>query len=295
MTLTTRRHGSEAGDSVRTGTSQGTLRTGAGSPSEAGTEAGVAVALSAEAPALGQLRVPEDGGPATCRRQPAAVLGPPAPRPPADSGGGSEGRWPCPRTASPACQPRRGRFQGRRPTASCGGPVGTVTCRPAEASPGKVGPRRPRAGPRLARLPPRWPRPGRPRVPPSVPPSVPPPVPLPAPAPACAAGSGFAGEAGAGVGRRRRIWPPPLQTGGSPRPWRTAGSFVSAAPVAPAGGVMVPGADAHCRGHRPALPQRPRLAERLGVRAPAPPSKAGEGAGQDRPGRPGARRVALKC
>lgn len=136
-----------------------------------------------------------------------------------------------------------------RPTASCGGPVGTVTCRPAEASPGKVGPRRPRAGPRLARLPPRWPRPGRPRVPPSVPPPVPPP----APAPACAAGSGFAGEAGAGVGRRRRIWPP-LQTGGSPRPWRTAGSFVSAAPVAPAGGVMVPGADAHCRGHRPARP-----------------------------------------
>lgn len=73
MTLTTRRPGTEAGDSVRTGTSQGTLRTGAGSPSEAGTEAGVAVALSAEAPALGQLRVPEDGGPATCRRQPACT------------------------------------------------------------------------------------------------------------------------------------------------------------------------------------------------------------------------------
>lgn len=91
MTLTTRRPGTKAGDPVRTGTSQGTLRTGAGSPSEAGTEAGVAVALSAEAPALGQLRVPEDGGPATCRRQPAAVLGPARPGP-----------------AAPACRLGRG-------------------------------------------------------------------------------------------------------------------------------------------------------------------------------------------
>lgn len=96
MTLTTRRPGTEAGDSVRTRTSQGTLRTRAGSPSEAGTEAGVAVALSAEAPALGQLRVPEDGGPATCRRQPAAVLGPARPGPAA------------PACTAPACRLGRG-------------------------------------------------------------------------------------------------------------------------------------------------------------------------------------------
>lgn len=188
-----------------------------------------------------------------------------------------------------------GRFQGRRPTASCGGPVGTVTCRPAEASPGKVGPRPRGQGPGLRdchhvgrgladrvslrlslrlslRRSPHRPQPPR--------------------APRAQASPGRRArelEGGAEFGRRCRQVAAPVLGGRRGRsfprpPWRPPAASWCLAPTRTVAATVPP-----------ALPRRPRLAERLGVRAPAPPSKAGEGARQDRPGRPGARRVALKC
>lgn len=121
----------------------------------------------AEAALLRQLRVTEDGARPPGRRQPrpgSAGLARPGPRwpraspsplrPPADSGGDTQGRWPCPRTASPACRPRRELFSRTPPDSVVWGQRGDSDLTAAEASPGTVGAWRPRAGPLPAKLPP---------------------------------------------------------------------------------------------------------------------------------------------
>lgn len=228
--------------------------------------------------------------------RPPADASPPAPRPPADSGGDSEGRWPCPRTASPACRPRRGPFPRTPPDSVVWGPRGDSDL-PARGglsgkgrTPAPAG--RAPACETATTLAAAWPT-ACPSVCPSACPSAGPPT---GPRPR--------------VRRRLR-----LRRGGGRGSWKEAQNLAAAAdrwqpPSLADGGVVRFRGPRGARRRRhgawrrralsrpPSRPPSRGVPARLstpGVRAPAPSSKAGEGAGQDRPGRPGARRVALKC